>query len=131
MKCYLEHAAIPVRDIEWHIRFFRDILCMEIRQVEGTLPRPGQIWFWGGIQLRADPDFAGPEGRLAHLGIMTDDLQHTLAAVYAAGATELPQGRNWIRLPDGLEIEFIQAENDAAAKMLAINPWQSWEPKEE
>jgi hypothetical protein len=30
------------------------------------------------MQLVADPDFAGPEGRLAHLGIRTADLDAAL-----------------------------------------------------
>ena len=123
MACYLEHTALPVRDIARHIEFFRDVLGMTVRQIDGDPDRPEQVWFWGGIQLKSAPDFAGPEGRLAHLGIMTDDLEETLRRVYARGAEELPQGENWVKLPDGLEIEFIQAKNDAVDKVLRIDPW--------
>ena len=123
MACYLEHTAFPVRDMKWHIHFFRDVLGMPVRQIDGDAEQPAQVWFWGGIQLKSAPDFDGPEGRLAHLGIMADDLASTLRRVYEAGAAELPQGNNWVRLPDGLEIEFIQAQNDAVEKILLINPW--------
>ena len=123
MACYLDHTALPVRDIAWHIEFFRDVLGMSVRQVAGDPDRPEQIWFWGGIQLKSAPGFAGPEGRLAHLGIMTDNLEETLRRVYERGAEELPQGRNWVKLPDGLEIEFIQAKNGAVDQILRIDPW--------
>ena len=46
----------------------------------------------------SDPNFAGPEGRLAHLGIMTEDLEAALAEAAAWGVSELPQGRNWLAL---------------------------------
>lgn len=124
MACYLEHTAFPVKDINWHIHFFRDILAMKVRKVAGPPDRPEQVWFWGGIQLKSDPNFSGPEGRLAHLGIMTDDLDATLDLVYEAGATELPQGRNWVQLPDGLAIEFLQAAQGSVEKALKVNPWQ-------
>lgn len=122
-KAYLEHVAIFVRDIHWHIRFFHNVLGMTLRQVEGTLENPKQYWTLGGMQFIAKPDFQGPEGRLAHLGVMCEDLEIALAAAQAFGVTEMPQGRNWLRLPDGLAVELMQAKPAAAvANALAVNP---------
>jgi catechol 2,3-dioxygenase-like lactoylglutathione lyase family enzyme len=122
-KSYVEHVAVRVRDIDWHIRFFRDVLGMPIREVDGPANNPRQIWTVGGVQLMADPAFAGPEGRLAHLGVMTEDLEAVLAEAYAwEGVTTLPQGRNWLALPDGLCVEVIQANADAVASALAVDP---------
>ncbi len=73
-RSYVEHVAIRVKDIQWHLRFFREVLGMTIREVDGNPDAPKQAWTVGGMQLMADPDFAGPEGRLAHLGVMTEDL---------------------------------------------------------
>jgi hypothetical protein len=71
----------------------------------------------------ADPAFAGPEGRLAHLGVMTEDLEAVLAEAHAwEGVTPLPQGRNWLALPDGLCVEVIQANGNAVASVLAVDP---------
>jgi len=70
----------------------------------------------------ARPDFQGPEGRLDHLGVMCEDLETALTAAKAFGVTELPQGRNWLRLPDGLAVELIQASPGAVARALAVNP---------
>ena len=122
-KSYVEHVAVRVRDIHWHIRFFREALGMTIRETDGPPSSPRQVWTVGGVQLMADPEFAGPEGRLAHLGVMTEDLEAALAAACAwEGVTAMPQGRNWLALPDGLCVELIQAKNDAVAAALAIDP---------
>jgi catechol 2,3-dioxygenase-like lactoylglutathione lyase family enzyme len=121
-KSYVEHVAIRVKDIDWHVRFFRDVLGMTIRDVDGSTHAPKQIWTIGGVQLMADPAFEGPEGRLAHLGIMTEDLEAVLQAAKGWGVTELPQGRNWLALPDGLSVEIIQASGGSVAAALAVDP---------
>lgn len=121
-KAYLEHVAIWVHDIHWHIKFFHDVLSMTMREVQCTLDAPIQYWTLGGLQFIAQAGFAGPEGRLAHLGVMCDDLEAALAAAQAYGLTEMSQGRNWLRLPDGLAVEFIQASPGAVAQALAVNP---------
>ena len=120
-KAYVEHVAIWVRDIHWHIRFFHDVLGMTMREVEGTLDDPKQYWTLGGMQFIAKPDFDGPEGRLGHLGVMCDDPEAALAAAEVFGVTEMAQGRNWLRLPDGLTVELIQASPGAVAQALAVN----------
>jgi len=122
-RSYVEHVAVRVRDIDWHIRFFREALGMPIREVDGPPERPRQIWTVGGVQLMADPTFDGPEGRLAHLGVMTEDLEAALAEAYAwEGVTAMPQGRNWLALPDGLCVEVLQANGATVASALAIDP---------
>ena len=77
-KRYVEHVAIWVRDIDWHIRFFHDVLGMTMREIDGPVDNPSQYWTFGGVQFIARPDFAGPEGRLAHLGVMCEDLEAAL-----------------------------------------------------
>ena len=122
-RSYVEHVAVRVRDIDWHICFFREALGMPLREVDGPADDPRQVWTVGGVQLMADPDFAGPEGRLAHLGVMTEDLEAALAEASAwEGVTAMPQGRNWLSLPDGLCVETLQATADAVASALAVDP---------
>jgi catechol 2,3-dioxygenase-like lactoylglutathione lyase family enzyme len=121
-KSYVEHVAVRVKDIDWHIRFFRDALGMTIRAFEGPADNPAQIWTIGGVQLVADPAFEGPEGRLAHLGIFTDDVEAAVAAGKAFGAREAPQGPHWLLLRDGLLLELMQAKPGAVAAALAVNP---------
>jgi catechol 2,3-dioxygenase-like lactoylglutathione lyase family enzyme len=121
-KAYVEHVAIRVRDIDWHVRFFEAVLGMRVREVQGSDPSTKQVWTVGGMQLKSDPAFAGPEGRLAHLGIMVEDLDEALKEAAKWGVTEPPQGRNWLALPDGLELELIQAHADSVAQALAVQP---------
>ncbi|HGL5384273.1 VOC family protein [Burkholderia orbicola] len=122
-KAYLEHVAIWVKDIHWHIRFFEDVLGMTLREVDGPLDAPRQYWTLGGLQFIHAPEHDGPEGRLAHLGVMCEDLEAALAAAQRFDVTEMPQGRNWIRLLDGLAVELIQARPaSCVAQALAINP---------
>ncbi|MCJ7990058.1 hypothetical protein MUB15_13305 [Priestia sp. OVS21] len=45
-KAYLEHSAIRVKDIDWHIRFFKEALNMSIRKMDGekiTLDKYGLL----------------------------------------------------------------------------------------
>ena len=122
VRCYMEHVAIRVRDIGWHVRFFREVLGMDVRRALGPEGAPEQVWTVGGAQLVADPEFVGPEGRLAHLGIMAEDLEEVLRRARDWGARELPKGRHWLALPDGLCIEVLQAGAGAVAAALAIDP---------
>lgn len=111
-KSYLEHTAVRVKDIHWHIRFFREALGMPLRSTQGPEDDPIQVWTVGGVQLVSDKDFEGPEGRMVHLGIMTEDLEAALEEVYKWGVSEMPQGHNWFTLPDGLAIELMQAPQE-------------------
>jgi catechol 2,3-dioxygenase-like lactoylglutathione lyase family enzyme len=125
-KAYVEHIAVRVKDIEWHVRFFREVLGMEIREIDGPADAPRQVWTLGGMQLMSAPE--APErptneaGRLAHIRPMCDNLEAALAAAQSWGVKELPQGRNWLQLPDGLAVELIQASPNAVAQALAVNP---------
>lgn len=125
-KSYVEHVAVRVKDIQWHINFFYEVLGMDVREIDGPTDAPRQYWTVGGMQLMSTPGFEAPPsndaGWLAHLGIMVEDLDAALAEAQHWGVTPLPQGRNWLQLPDGLAIELIQASGDAVAKVLAVNP---------
>lgn len=121
---YVEHVAIRVHDIGWHIRFFGEVLGMQPREIDGPADSPRQYWTIGGLQLISTPGFKGPPshgaGWLAHLGIMVQDLETALSDAQGWGVEELPQGRNWLQLPDGLALELIQAVGDGVAQALAV-----------
>jgi catechol 2,3-dioxygenase-like lactoylglutathione lyase family enzyme len=125
-RAYVEHVAIRVKDIHWHIRFFDEVLGMDVREIDGPPENPSQYWTVGGMQLMSTPDFQAPPsneaGWLAHLGVMVDDLEAALAAAHTWHVKPLPQGRNWLQLPDGLALELIQAAPGCVAQALSINP---------
>jgi catechol 2,3-dioxygenase-like lactoylglutathione lyase family enzyme len=121
---YVEHVAVRVKDIHWHIKFFHEVLGMTVREIDGPADAPRQYWTIGGMQLMSTPDFetapSADSGWLAHLGIMVHDLELALREAQTWGVKELPQGRNWLQLPDGLALELIQAHGDAVAQALAV-----------
>ena len=125
-KSYVEHVAVRVKDIHWHINFFYEALGMDVREVDGDPVSPKQYWTIGGMQLMSTPDFEAPPsndaGWLAHLGVMVEDLDEAITACHKFGVTQLPQGRNWLQLPDGLAVELIQAAPGSVARVLAVNP---------
>lgn len=125
-KSFVEHVALRVKDIQWHIKFFYDVLGMDMREIDGPIEAPRQYWTLGGLQLISAPDFQAPAsndaGWLAHLGIMVEDLDRALAKALKWGVKTLPQGHNWLQLPDGLAIELIQASDNSVAEFLAVKP---------
>ena len=125
-KSYVEHVAVRVSDIQWHINFFYEVLGMDVREIDGPLDAPNQYWTIGGMQLMSTPGFSAPPsndaGWLAHLGIMVQDLESALAEAQKWNVKALPQGRNWLQLPDGLAIELIQAHGNSVAEALAVKP---------
>lgn len=125
-KSYVEHVAVRVRDIQWHIDFFYQVLGMDVREIEGPTDAPSQYWTIGGMQLMSTPGFEAPPsndaGWLAHIGIMVEDLDAAIAEAHKWKVKPLPQGRNWLQLPDGLAIELIQASGNSVVEVLAVNP---------
>ncbi|VVU48774.1 glyoxalase/bleomycin resistance protein/dioxygenase [Burkholderia anthina] len=97
-KAYLEH-----------------VLGMTMREIDGMREAPRQYWTRGGLQFISAPRHEGTEGRLAYPGVMCEDIEAAIAAAQAFGVTELPQGRNWLRLPDGLVVELINEYNEGVA----------------
>ena len=108
----LGQAALPARAADGPARL-RTPVCALLGIEHPILQAP--------MQFIATPDFGGPEGRLAHLGVMCEDLEAALAAARKFDVEAMPQGSNWLRLPDGLAVELIQARNDAVARALAID----------
>jgi hypothetical protein len=102
------------------------VLGMAAREIDGPAEAPNQYWSIGGMQFMSTPGFAAPPtndaGWLAHLGIMVDDVEAALAAAQKWDVKELPQGRNWLQLPDGLAVELLQASPGSVAEALAVNP---------
>lgn len=120
-KSYIEHTAFCVKDIHWHIRFFREALGMEVVNMEGSETNPNQVWLQGGLQIISNPRYEKSEGQLLHIAITTENLETALQEVYSWCVTELPKGRNWVQLPEGLVLELIQAKNNSVTKLLDID----------
>ena len=120
---YVEHAAVRVKDLQWHVDFFAQVFGMTVWKKSQPGDKLTQIWLTGGVQLIYSPDFKGAaDGQLGHLGLMVNDMEKVLEKAHALGAKELPQGRNWFALPEGIAIEVIEAVPGAVEEVLKINP---------
>lgn len=119
---YLDHAAFFVRDITLHVAFFAEVLGMTVTQSAGAPEDPDQVWLLGGIQLIRDANFSGPEGRFGHLGIICADVPAAIEAALAHGAQPAERGAHWLKLPDGLLLEFLPQKGDAVRIARSIDP---------
>lgn len=120
-QSYLEHAAVTVRDIQWCIRFFGDVLGMEVTRKKEKDGKLEQAWLRGGIQLVSSPE-NHEAGRGHHLGIVVEDFQATLEEMLAYEGVRSMEGKpeKWVELPDGLVLELFQEKPGAVAKVLDI-----------
>lgn len=54
-KSNLEHVAFRVKEIQWHIQFFKAALGMSMVKVDGQAEYPKQVCIRGGLQLIIGP----------------------------------------------------------------------------
>lgn len=119
---YLEHAAVTVRDIEWSIRFFENVLGMEVIRRKETAGKLSQAWLRGGIQLIAAPE-SYEAGRGHHLGIVVENFKETLSDMLSYEGVRAIDGKpeKWVELPDGLVLELFQEKPGAIDKILSVD----------
>ena len=51
MASYLEHMALRVKDLDWHIRFFEDVFDMPVRMELGEAPNR-KVWLHAEIKKK-------------------------------------------------------------------------------
>ena len=119
---YLEHVAVTVHDIEWSIRFFEDVLGMEVTRRKEESGKLKQAWLKGGIQLISSPNNHAA-GRGHHLGIVVEDFKGTLKEMLTYEGVHAIDGKpeKWVELPDGLVLELFQEKPGAIDKVLSID----------
>lgn len=110
----VDHVAVRVRNFEAVLAFFTDVMGMEITLVDpasGELPL-NQAWV-GGIQLQRDEaGNSAYSGDVSHIGLVADDADALLEAVYAQPGVKQAEGkpRNWFVTPFGLTIELNERQ---------------------
>lgn len=109
---HVDHVAVRVADIAWHMRFFQEVFGMSITEVDGPTEAPRQVWFDAGIQLIATQGHearpSNDAGWLAHIALQVADREAVLEHAASWGIDVLPQAANWIQTPDGLALELFQ-----------------------
>lgn len=110
----VEHVAVKVRDFEAALAFFADVMGMEITLTDpasGESPL-NQAWV-GGIQLQRDEANSGTySGDVSHIGLVADEVDVLLEAVYAQIGVRQAEGKpsNWFETPFGLIVEVNKRE---------------------
>ena len=121
---HVDHVAIRVRNFEWYLDFFQNMLGMNITLTDPEDADPKEVsmlqqaWV-GGIQLQRDEtldsdefgaDEQKPE-RLTHIGIAVENAEELLDAIYAIdGINQAPnKPRNWFILPGNIMIELVSS----------------------
>ena len=123
-KAYLEHVAIWVKDIHWHIRFFDDVLRHD--DARGRRHRRRRRGSTGrSAACSSSPSRTSPDRKAGsrHLGVMCEDLEAALAA-----AQRVRRHARCRRAATGCACRTASPSNssrparDAVARALAINP---------
>lgn len=109
----LDHVAYRVRDLQWYLDFFLNVMGMEITMESAPPGGPHQVWV-SGMQLIESPDWSPADldcQRFTHIGYEVEDNEAMLERVYAvAGVEQFGDKRNWFTLPEGPTIELIPHE---------------------
>src|SRR3569623_3037537 len=121
------HVGVLVTDTTRALRFYRDILGLDVDPARPDLGYPG-AWLWVGAQQihlmelpTPDPETGRPAhgGRDRHLAMAVADLDALRARLEAAGVayTQSKSGRRALFCRDlaGNALEFVQQDKSSAA----------------
>ena len=121
-----DHCGIRAADLERSLRFYTDVLGLELLEVVTVLDQP--FYFVGNDTIRIEIEQAnpaqiaaatGPQAGLYHLAFEVDDLEGAAARLRDAGAQFLLQPSQFredrkiafILDPDGVAVQLIQYLN--------------------
>jgi catechol 2,3-dioxygenase-like lactoylglutathione lyase family enzyme len=101
------HTALRVRDMEGAIRFYTEVMGLQVQRVGGPDPnRPGSVWLQGVQLVRAEEQDTANKGVLDHIGFSVANLDAIVESVVAAGtALEAPIRES--TLPNGLKMKLV------------------------
>jgi catechol 2,3-dioxygenase-like lactoylglutathione lyase family enzyme len=101
------HTALRVRDLEGALRFYGDVVGLQVQRVGGPDPnRPGSVWLQGIQLVRAAEQDTAEKGVLDHIGFSVANIDEIVESVVAAG-TELEGPIRETTLPDGQKMKLV------------------------
>jgi lactoylglutathione lyase len=114
------HTAIRVRDLEAALRFYRDVVGLQVQRVAGDPDRPNAVWVDGIQLIRAEGQDTSHKGVLDHIGLAVTNIEEIVASIEASGVvmetpvTDVshllgqPAAMAFFRDPEGNKIELVQ-----------------------
>ncbi|MGI5174347.1 VOC family protein [Treponema sp. OMZ 840] len=107
----LDHVCLQVSDILWCIELFSNVFGMKISKYNGDSNHPSQVWLDNVLQLNEVRDIISAENTVfGHLAFCVSDTDAVIEKLYDYGGISLPQGFNWIKLPNGIVFEILKQE---------------------
>jgi catechol 2,3-dioxygenase-like lactoylglutathione lyase family enzyme len=101
------HTALRVRDLEGALRFYGEVIGLQVQRVGGPDPsRPGSVWLQGVQLVRAAEQDTAEKGVLDHIGFSVANIDAIVESVVAAG-TELEGPIRETTLPDGQKMKLV------------------------
>lgn len=107
MAGQVHHVAVNSANFEETVRFFEEVLQMEVSRTTGEAPAR-KLWFQQGIQVNEIPSGDPASGLYDHIGIQVTDKAVTLKKAAAFGCAPVPGKPHWFSTPDGLVIELME-----------------------
>ena len=124
-RAFIDHVAVAVQDLAWHLDFFTRVMGMkERRRQETPEGKVLQVWLDGGVQLvQAKDGEPVSDGHSRHIGIVLDDFDATIKDIlHEPGVTQLPGApATWVALPGGLVLELFPAVPGAISQALQLD----------
>ena len=114
------HTALRVRDFEGALRFYTEVLGLEVSRTGGDPAKPGSAWLQGLQLVRAESQDTSEKGVLDHIGFSVGNIEAIVERLVANGVdleaplreTMLPTGQKmklvFFRDPEGNRIELTQ-----------------------
>ena len=101
----LHHVAIKTNRLDWYVHFFKEVFGMNIRKEKSDSGKR-KIWFKEGVQNNETVGENRKDDYVDHIAISTDEMCFVMKKARQYGCVQIKE--NWIELPDGLKIEFIE-----------------------
>ncbi len=105
--CPLDHIGIEVSNIAETVKFFEDVLGMQVYRKAGPEEDPTSVWLDGGIQLNKVVDASMENGRFHHLAFQVRSVAKVIEKAKPYGAAPVPgKAAHWFMLPNGIRFEL-------------------------
>ncbi len=107
MKGLLHHVALCVKEFDWYVEFFEQIFEMNVRKTAGE-GSARKLWFQEGIQINETTEDTVAGTACDHISLQVENSSDAVQECLRRGCKKASNGDNWIALPNGAKVEFME-----------------------